>query len=73
MVGASTVYEAIVANHMGLKVLGFSSVVCKGTGLDDKMLSHEEVLEVSKRMMAKFNELMLTIVPELFEKDGNEK
>lgn len=43
MVGASTVPEAIVANHMGLKVIGLSCVSCMASGINPNPLSNEEV------------------------------
>lgn len=47
MVGMSTVPEAIVARHSGMKTLGISLVTNKAAGLGNSQLSHEEVMEAA--------------------------
>ena len=47
LVGMSTVPEAIVANHMGIKVLGISCVTNMAAGIRDEKITHEEVLATS--------------------------
>jgi purine-nucleoside phosphorylase len=49
-VGMSTVPEAIVARHMGLKVAGISMLTNSAAGLSDKPLDHEEVLEMAQQL-----------------------
>lgn len=44
LAGMSTVPETIVANHMGVKVLGISTVTNMAAGMQQE-LSHQEVLE----------------------------
>ena len=41
----STVPEVIVANHMGMKVLGISCVTNMAAGILPQKINHEEVLE----------------------------
>ena len=45
LVGMSTVPEVIVANHMGMKVLGISCVTNMAAGILPQKINHEEVLE----------------------------
>jgi purine-nucleoside phosphorylase len=49
VVGMSTVPEVIAARANGLHCLVFSMVTNKGTGLTDRPLAHDEVLEVAHR------------------------
>ncbi len=48
-VGMSTVPEVIVANHMGIKVLGISVITNVANPYDPKPASHEEVIRVAKK------------------------
>ena len=45
LVGMSTVPEVIVANHMGMRVLGISCVTNMAAGILPQKINHEEVLE----------------------------
>ncbi len=47
-VGMSTVPEAIVARHLGLRVAGVSCISNQAAGLSPNWLSHEEVLATAK-------------------------
>ncbi|BBB89952.1 MAG TPA: purine-nucleoside phosphorylase [Methylomusa anaerophila] len=47
-VGMSTVPETIVANYLGMKVLGISCITNMATGLHQEKHSHEKVLETAK-------------------------
>lgn len=56
--GMSTVPEAIVARHCGMKILGISLITNKAAGLSSAELSHSEVTAIAKK--AEFN--MVTLV-----------
>lgn len=57
-VGMSTVPEAIVARHCGLRVLGVSCITNMAAGVLKKKLSHAEVLEVAEAARAQFLRLL---------------
>lgn len=59
VVGMSTVPEVIVARHAEMRVLGLSLITNMSTGIQKTKLSHEEVLETSKKSLDKFTKLML--------------
>ena len=63
MVGMSTVPEVIVANHMGLRVLGISCVTNMAAGILDQKISHQEVLETGERVRGSFIALLRTVIP----------
>ncbi len=60
--GMSTVPEAIVANYCGIKVLGISCISNFASGISNKKLSHDEVIETTANVKAKFKELVLNIL-----------
>lgn len=64
-IGMSTVPEALVANHMGMRVLGISCLTNMASGILPQKLSHAEVLEVAARVNAAFTALVKSIVAEL--------
>lgn len=49
MVGMSTVPEAIVARHCGMKTLGISLITNKAAGLGNNELNHQEVMETANK------------------------
>ncbi|TDX51181.1 purine-nucleoside phosphorylase [Orenia marismortui] len=61
-VGMSTVPEVIVANHMGMDILGISCITNMAAGILPQPLGHEEVIETAKRVKPKFIELVRGII-----------
>jgi len=58
-VGMSTVPEAIVARHMGLRVAGISMLANLAAGTTGQPINHEEVLEMAAQMNADLGMLLL--------------
>lgn len=65
LVGMSTVPEVIVANHMGMKVLGISVVTNLAAGISGEKLSHKEVLETGEQVRGTLVELLKGVLPRL--------
>ncbi len=61
-VGMSTVPEAIVARHQGMKVLGISCITNFAAGMTDETINHEEVMETGARVAEVFQELLTRII-----------
>lgn len=55
VVGMSTVPEAIVANHCGMKVLGISYISNMAAGILKQPLTHKEVIETGKNIEVKLS------------------
>ena len=64
-VGMSTVHEVIVARAIGMRVAGMSCITNLGAGLSDEMISHEDVLEVTKAAGEKFEQIAMEFVRHL--------
>ena len=65
VVGMSTVLETIVANYLKMNVIGFSTITNLATGVGDKILSHEEVIEIGAISSQKLNILIKEIIKKL--------
>jgi len=57
-VGMSTVPEAIVAAHCGIRVLGISCITNMAAGMTGAALNHEEVMETSTRVKKTFTRVL---------------
>ena len=57
-VGMSTVCEAIVANHAGMRVCGISCITNMAAGVLDQPLDHTEVKETADRVAPLFKQLV---------------
>ncbi|MGI8897319.1 MAG: purine-nucleoside phosphorylase [Pyrinomonadaceae bacterium] len=64
-IGMSTVPEAIVARHMGMRVLGISCITNMAAGISDGPINHEEVMEIGNRVRATFTLLLRRILGRL--------
>lgn len=70
LVGMSTVHEVIVARHMGMEVLGISLVTNMAAGVLDRIIHHEEVMEIGRRVEAQFGSLVKALVPQVAKAVG---
>lgn len=66
-VGMSTVVEAIVANHMGMKICGVSCVSNMAAGISKNALTHEEVQEAADQAAPNFTKLVSESVVRMYE------
>ena len=64
-VGMSTVPEATVARHQGMKVLGISVITNHAAGVSNQQINHEEVIEVGNRVRGQFIALLKAVIPKL--------
>ena len=64
-VGMSTVPEALAARHMGLEVLGLSCITNMAAGVLPEPLSHDAVLETTRRVRGTFITLLEGIIERL--------
>lgn len=65
VVGMSTVPEAIVANHMGMRVLGLSCVTNMAAGILPQKISHAEVLETGEMVRGTLVKLLKALLPRM--------
>lgn len=65
VVGMSTVPEAIVARHQGMKVLGISCITNLAAGMSGLPINHEEVVETGAKVAAVFKELLRRIITKI--------
>jgi len=69
-VGMSTVPEAIVARHMGMKVLGLSCITNMAAGISEAPINHEEVIETGQRVRETFTHLLRRIIAKIERTEG---
>ena len=61
-VGMSTVPEVIVARALGMRVAGVSCITNLASGISPEPLSHDEVLETTRRVASQFEMLVTEFV-----------
>jgi purine-nucleoside phosphorylase len=64
LAGMSTVAETIAARHMGVRVLGISTVTNMAAGMQAE-LSHSEVLEIGRSAAGDLSRLLNKLLPKL--------
>ena len=57
-VGMSTACEAVAANHMGMKIVGFSCIANMAAGITPTPLAHTEIQETADRVAPDFRKLV---------------
>ena len=62
VVGMSTVPETIVANYLGMEVLGISCITNMATGIAEKKHSHEAVLQIANEASDKLCALVQRVL-----------
>lgn len=63
-VGMSTACEAVTACHMGMKVMGLSTISNKAAGLGTE-LNHKDIIEMGAEMAEKVNKIIVEAVKRL--------
>jgi len=69
-IGMSTVPEAIVARHQGMRVLGISCITNFAAGMTDEAIDHEHVMETGERVAKVFQDLLRRTVSEINRRDA---
>ncbi|MCT4641917.1 MAG: purine-nucleoside phosphorylase [Bacteriovoracaceae bacterium] len=65
MVGMSTVFENIAANHMGINVCGISCITNMAAGMLDEKLDHADVKDIANQAMEKFAKLVNKLIEKI--------
>ena len=64
-VGMSTVPETIAAVHAGIRVMGVSCITNMAAGIEKTPISHQEVMEMGRRVRGDFTALISRVVEKL--------
>lgn len=62
LAGMSTLPEALVANYLGIEVLGISLVTNQAAGITDTPLTHEEVKETADKIKEPYYHFMKKVI-----------
>ena len=65
MFGMSTVPEAVVANHCGIKSVGVTCITNMAAGVLNEKLSHEDVTRTAERVKVLFKEIIKDYIKEI--------
>ncbi|MFC1501557.1 purine-nucleoside phosphorylase [Elusimicrobiota bacterium] len=65
VIGMSVIPEAIVANQMGIKILGISYITNLAAGLSKEPLSHKEVLKTAKDGEQNMAKILLEMIKQI--------
>ena len=71
VVGMSTVPEALMAKHLGMKVLGISLVTNLAAGIGQNPLSHEEVQQAAEAIKKPYSIFISAVIAEMQNKELN--
>jgi len=71
VVGMSTVPEALVARHLGMKVLGISLVTNLAAGIGQQPLSHVEVQQAAEAIKKPYSIFISAVVAKMYKKELN--
>lgn len=61
-VGMSTIFEVIIANYFGIKVLGISCITNMATGISKVKHEHAEIVERGRIVSEKFSRLIKDVI-----------
>ena len=64
-VGMSTVFEVIMANYLGIRVLGISSITNMATGIATKKHQHSDIVGVASQISTVFSSWVKQIIEDL--------
>ncbi len=64
-VGMSTVPEAVIAHHSGIKVAGITCITNMAAGVTNEILSHEEVKETASKVEENFKKVVKEFIKEI--------
>lgn len=62
VVGMSTAVEAIAGVHCGMKVCGISCITNMASGIENKVLSHKDVKEVSSKVSVQLEKILKDLI-----------
>ena len=68
-VGMSTVPEAVVAKHCGIKCIGITCITNMAAGVKNEILTHEDVKETAKKVENNFKMVIQKLVSKINEKN----